>query len=41
MAWIKLVPTTTATRANNEHLAVVVVAPIGPGGGTQAASPEP
>lgn len=36
MAWIKLVPTTTATRASNEHLAVVVVALITAGGGTQA-----
>lgn len=41
MAWIKLVPTTTATRANNEHLAVVVVAPIAAGNGTQAVSQEP
>jgi len=40
MAWIKLVPTTTATRANNEHRAVVVGAPIAAGGGTHAGSPE-
>jgi hypothetical protein len=40
MAWINLVSGATATRASNEHFAVVVAALIAAGSGTQAASED-
>ena len=40
MAWINLVSDATATRASNEHMAVVVAALVAAGSGTEAASED-
>ncbi|HSR86550.1 MAG TPA: hypothetical protein VLM11_20440 [Streptosporangiaceae bacterium] len=40
MAWINLVPSATATRASNEHLAVVEATLIAAGTEMQAASQD-
>jgi hypothetical protein len=40
VAWINLVSGTTATRASNEHFAVVDAALIATGSGIQAASED-
>jgi hypothetical protein len=40
VAWINLVSDATATRASNEHMAVVVAALVAAGSGTEAASED-